>query len=277
MAGRCEDAGILFEDRSRAESFGSVAQLYDSVRPSYPAELVDALLEPADGAGRGSRVVDVLDVGCGTGIAGALLAARGCAVLGVEVDHRMAELARAKGLSVEEAPFERWDDAGRRFDLVTAAQAWHWVDPALGAEKAARVLRDHGRIGLFWNLGDPSPDVLERLAPIYSRLEPELEDYSVVLGGRSRSGRDARTRSGAASGDLRRSGRFDDIVERRFPWRRRYTTAGWLGFLRTHSDHHVLPPDRQDRLLSAVGEAIDAAGGSFEVRYDAVLVSARRR
>ncbi len=51
----------LFEDRSRAESFGSVADLYDRARPSYPPALIDALL--ADG-GR-----TVLDVGCGTGIA----------------------------------------------------------------------------------------------------------------------------------------------------------------------------------------------------------------
>ena len=57
------------EDRERAESFGAVAELYDRARPSYPEALIDALL--AGGAER------VLDVGCGTGIAGALLAARG--------------------------------------------------------------------------------------------------------------------------------------------------------------------------------------------------------
>jgi SAM-dependent methyltransferase len=100
---------VLFEQRSRAESFGAVAGLYDRVRPSYPRTLLDDLLsdDPAD----------VLDVGCGTGIVAALLAARGCSVLGVEIDPRMAQLAGAKGLTVEVARFERWNDAGRRFDL----------------------------------------------------------------------------------------------------------------------------------------------------------------
>ncbi|HEY3726424.1 MAG TPA: class I SAM-dependent methyltransferase [Solirubrobacteraceae bacterium] len=238
-----------------------MAELYDRVRPSYPPALLDELL--SDGA------VDVLDVGCGTGIAGALLAARGCSVLGVEIDERMAELARAKGLTVEVAQFERWDDAGRRFDLITSGQAWHWIEPAAGAEKAARLLRPGGRIGLFWNLGDPSSAVRDRLAPIYERLEPELESYSVVLG--ARSGRQSESVSG-----LEGSGRFGEVTVRRFPWSRRYDTAAWLAFLQTHSDHHALPPERRERLLTAVGAAIDELGGSFEVDYEAVLVSAPR-
>src|SRR5436305_7380373 len=106
---------MLFEERSRAESFGAAAELYDRVRPSYPPALLDDLL--SDGART------VLDVGCGTGIAAALLAAGRCDVLGVEVDERMAALARAKGITVEVAAFESWDDRGRRFDLLTCAQA----------------------------------------------------------------------------------------------------------------------------------------------------------
>jgi SAM-dependent methyltransferase len=252
---------MLFDDRSRAESFGAKADLYDKVRPSYPPALVDDLL--GDGA------VDVLDVGCGTGIAGALLAARGCSVLGVEIDDRMAELARAKGLAVQVASFERWDDGGRRFDLVISGQAWHWIEPGVGAEKAARLLRPGGRIGLFWNLGDPTSAMRERLTPIYARLEPELETYSLVLG--NRSGRDREAVSG-----LEACARFGQVTVRRFPWSHRYDTAGWLAFLQTHSDHHALPPDRRERLLSAVGAAIDELGGFFDVDYEAVLVSAPR-
>src|SRR5579859_7520187 len=120
------------DDRARAESYGSVAELYDRARPSYPDALLDALV--AGGAAR------VLDVGCGTGIAAALLAARGCAVLGVEPDARMAAVARAKGLDVEVGRFECWDARGRSFDLVTAAQSWHWIEPAGGVAKAASVL-----------------------------------------------------------------------------------------------------------------------------------------
>ena len=207
----------LFEDRSRAESFGSVADLYDRARPSYPPALIDALL--ADG-GR-----TVLDVGCGTGIAAALFAARGCAVTGVEVDARMAEIARRKGLEVEVSTFERWDDRGRRFDVVASGQAWHWIEPRVGAARAADLLRPGGRIGAFWNFGDPPPELRERLAPIYDRLAPELVNYSVVLDTAQRAERVDLTVTGIAdqadSGDRgppvpMDAGRTDARVDR-FP------------------------------------------------------------
>ncbi len=107
-------------ERNRAESFGSVAEQYERFRPSYPSALIDlAALEP----------LDVLDVGCGTGKAGRLLAERGLHVLGVEIDEEMANVARRHELAVEVAPFERWDAGSRRFDLIVCGQTWHWVNP----------------------------------------------------------------------------------------------------------------------------------------------------
>ena len=85
-------------DRALAESFGAEAEQYDRTRPGYPPALIDDLLSG------GAR--DVLDIGCGTGIAGRLFLARGCQVLGVEPDARMAGVAGTQGLTVEVARFE---------------------------------------------------------------------------------------------------------------------------------------------------------------------------
>ena len=253
---------MLHANRLRAESFGAVAELYDRARPSYPPELVAALL--AGGAHT------VLDVGCGTGIAAALFAACGCEVLGVEIDERMAAVAAAKGIEVEVAPFERWDDRGRRFDLVVSAQAWHWVAPRAGAARAGSVLAAGGAFGAFWNLGKPPREVCEALAPVYARLAPELESYSAA------PVRDT-SRVGDTALGLAACGTFEPAQESWFASTRVYDSAGWVDLLSTHSDHQTLPPDRRERLLAAVGEAIDAAGGSFEMRHEAVLVSAQLR
>jgi SAM-dependent methyltransferase len=254
---------MVFDDRVRAESFGSVAELYDRVRPSYPSELIDALL--AD------RPRSALDVGCGTGIAAALLTARGCRVLGVEVDERMAELARAKGVEVEVASFELWEPAGRTFDLVTAAQSWHWVEPEAGTAKAAAVLRPGGRICAFWNIGKPPPHLLEQLMAIYQRLEPGIANSSVALGTA-----DTRAAGALQVAALTASTEFGPMSNAVFPWTMTYTTASWIDEINTHSDHQTLPPERRQRVLTAVREVIDAIGGSFEMHYDAVLISATR-
>ena len=253
---------MLYEERQRAESFGNVAELYDRARPSYPPALVDALLAGEPHA--------VLDIACGTGIAGALLAARGCEVLGVELDARMAELARARGLIVEVAAFEAWEPAGRSFELAICAQAWHWLQPRAALAKAAAALRSGAQLAMFWNFGDPPADVAARLDPVYAELEPELQGRSVLLGHRE-------GRIEGALGAISHEHDFERARTREFAWSRRYTTAAWLDVLRTHSDHQTLPPERLQRLLDAVARELDALGGSFELPYTTKLVSARRR
>src|ERR1700728_654730 len=141
-------AGPSHLQRKVAEGFGADAGRYDRARPTYPAALVERIVAASPGR-------DVVDVGCGTGISSRLFQAAGCRVLGVEPDPRMAEQARRGGTEVEVAKFEDWDPAGRSFDAVIAAQAWHWVDLVAGAAKAAEALRAGGR----------APGVLEAFAP----------------------------------------------------------------------------------------------------------------
>jgi SAM-dependent methyltransferase len=102
-------SGESHEARQVAESFGSEAERYQRTRPTYPKDMVDAVLAASEGR-------DFLDVGIGTGISAWPFQQEGCRVLGIEPDPRMAELARARGLEVEIAKFEEWDGSGRTFD-----------------------------------------------------------------------------------------------------------------------------------------------------------------
>jgi len=70
------------------------------------------------------------------------------------------------------ATFEAWDPAGRTFDAVIAGQAWHWVDPAAGAVKAAQVLRPGGRLAAFWNAGQFPPEATAAFGAVYAEVAP---------------------------------------------------------------------------------------------------------
>ena len=123
--------------RDLGRVFDEVPELYDRVRPAYPDELF-ADLVAITGMDRRSPV---LEVGCGTGQATRSLAALRCPVTAIEPGAGMAALARQRlaafgNVEVENSTFEEWDDGGRRFDVLVAASAWHWVDPSIGWRRA---------------------------------------------------------------------------------------------------------------------------------------------
>lgn len=190
-------------------------------------------------------------------------------MLAVEPDQRMAAVARRHGVEVEIATLETWDARGRRFDLLSCAQAWHWVDPVAGAAKAAAVVRPGGTAAIFWNFFQPPQNVRDRIDPVYAELAPELADESIVLGHHHQR---LATTVEALEGTVG----WHDVRVDRFSHEVTYRTADWLAVLETHSDHRRLPAGRRTPLLAAIGREIDAVGGSFVMPYVAALISATR-
>jgi SAM-dependent methyltransferase len=254
------------QHRQVAESFGADAERYDRARPSYPVALVDRIVAASPGP-------DVLDVGCGTGIAARQFQAAGCRVLGIDPDARMADLARQSGVEVEVAKIEAWNPAGREFDAVIAGQAWHWVDPVAGAATAAGALRRGGRLAVFWNVFQPPADVGEAFAAVYRQVMPDspgnfwtkqmLELYSPGF-------------TKAADG-IRAARAFGDPEQWRFDWDRPYSRDEWLEQVPTFGGASQLPPAKLQEILAGLGSAIDAMGGSFTMHYTTVAVTAARQ
>ena len=255
--------------RERSQLFDQQAEAYDRSRPSYPDEVIEALLGPVPAG------LDVLDVGCGTGIASRQIAQRGAKVLGVELAPRMAEIARSHGIEVEVAAFEGWDAAGRTFDRVTSAQAWHWLDLPVATAKAAAVLRPGGTLGLIWNAGSPPDDLADALAEVYARVVPSGGHplYRAYAANRSS---DAKTGLDSEIDAVSAVPAFGAPAETWFPWTQVYERDEWLDQLASRSDHAALEPGVRDRLLEAIAAAIDEHGGSFVMSFETVLITATR-
>ncbi|MEV4177410.1 class I SAM-dependent methyltransferase [Nonomuraea sp. NPDC049709] len=253
--------------RQVAESFGTDADRYDRARLRYPDALIERIVAASPGP-------DVLDVGCGTGIAARQFQAAGCRVAGVEPDARMAEVARRQGLEVDVATFEDWDPAGRSFDAVIAATAWHWIDPVAGAAKAGQALRPGGRFAAFWNAFEFPPALGEATAEVCRRLIPDSPfDFQAM----AKSSVDGyQPLLDQAADGFREVGGFGRPEQWRIHWEWFYTRDSWLDQMPTTGAFTRLPPDQLAEVLEAVGAAIDEMGGGFTMRYATATVAVTR-
>ncbi len=116
---------------------------------------------------------DVLDAGCGAGMAAQIAAARGARVSGFDAADALLAIARTRVpagdfrlADLEAVPFE--DD---RFDLVTGFNSFQFAsDPARALAEARRVARPGGRVVVMtWG----RPEGMEAAA-IVSALRPLL-------------------------------------------------------------------------------------------------------
>jgi SAM-dependent methyltransferase len=253
-----------------AESFGRNAERYDRARPRYPEALVERIVAAAPGP-------EVLDVGCGTGIFARQLHTAGAHVRGLDADERMAELARHSGLDVDVSTFETWDPAHRRFDAVTAAQAWHWIDPVAGAAKAAEALRPGGLLALIWNAAQLPADIATAFTQVYRQVLPgsPIVAQSERLAGIP-AAEGYRTLGGKGVDGMRESGAFADAEEWRYDWEWVYTRDAWLDVVPTQGGHNLLEPAQLNDLLAGFGAVIDASGGAFTMQYTTLAFVAAR-
>jgi SAM-dependent methyltransferase len=134
---------FLNAQRSRYTHHG-FADCYDAYRPRPPAALLDVLLQLAQTA----RPDLVVDLGSGTGISTFIWTQRARQVLGIEPLDAMRRTAEAANT----APHVRFQGgvaqhtglADGAADIVTCAQALHWMDPGSTLAEVARILRAGG-------------------------------------------------------------------------------------------------------------------------------------
>jgi SAM-dependent methyltransferase len=255
------------QPREQRLVFGEVAERYDRARPTYPAKLVGDVAEILGLPARAR----VLEVGTGTGKATPLWADAGYEVVCLEPSEEMAAIARRNfsergNVTVETTGFEDWELEPEGFDLVTAAQAWHWVPEDVGLPKAHDALRPTGGVALFWNWERERPTNIDVVFDdVYQRFAPDLVKEPL----KQRVGEVMRER-------LTASPLFGDVVVRRYPWEKLYTAETYVDLLGTHSDHRMLPDDARTRLHDGVAEVIDGLGGTVTIGYTTEVLVAPR-
>jgi SAM-dependent methyltransferase len=270
-----QDAGVQEHaaDRDRLRrTFDAAAGTYQQARPEYPAELYDALAGAA-GLRPGDRL---LEIGCATGISTIPLARRGMRITCVEPGPALAAEARRNlagfpDVEVVTADFEAWPPAGD-YDLVFAATAWHWIDPAAGFDRAWALLRPGGHLAVWEQVhvipydGDP---FFGELQEVYDEISEPLPDGWVT------------PRPGELTGlraEMEASGRFTDVAVSQYDWEIRYDAESYIRLLGTFSGHIAMEPWQRGRLYGEIRRRLAARpDGLVRRHWGAVLSVARRR
>ncbi|MEU7619832.1 class I SAM-dependent methyltransferase [Micromonospora rifamycinica] len=195
------------------------------------------------------------------GAAGAVAPAR---VTCVEPDARMAAVLAARFPDVEVAVtrFERWSPPSGGVPLLACALAWHWLDPATRNRRAYDALAPGGTLAVFahrYDYVDPTRSAAIRAA--FESVDPvphhdQPEDWFHA--------------------DITASGLFTDVRTVAFRRAVPLDTAAYQRLVGTFSPQLRRPPELRERVLSAIGAAVDGFGGTVTLDLRTTLVLARR-
>ncbi|MBE6385567.1 MAG: class I SAM-dependent methyltransferase [Lentisphaerae bacterium] len=141
------------------ELFTHKSDDYANFRPSYPLTAIAWLREKISGE-------QVVDIGAGTGIFTQLLRHKFQQISAVEPngDMRKKFMQLLPDIPCSAASGEATLYPENSVDLITVAQAFHWLDEEKFKAEAMRILRPGGKVAIVWNTSVPDDFVSARNA-----------------------------------------------------------------------------------------------------------------
>jgi SAM-dependent methyltransferase len=207
----------------------------------------------------------VLEIGAGTGKATLGLAGGGRSVTCLEPDPAMAGVLASRdlpGVEVVVARFEDWEgETG--FDLVFAAQAWHWVRSDVGYARARLFLRPGGVLALVWNVPVDRYGVFEDLYRAHAPHLLEEDDDRI-----------RRRDSKVWLEEVRQAG-FEDADLLTIEWEETLGPAQTRALYSSYSDHITLEEGARNLLLAGLEARVEALGGAMTHRYQTRVFTGR--
>lgn len=248
--------------------YGNVAEVYYRVRPRYPQEILNRVIELA----QLQPSAKILELGCGPGIATVPLAQQGFSLVSLEPNLEAANLAKQHcaeypNVTVINTTFEEWDAERDRFDAVIATTSWHWISSDISYPKAHKVLKNQGHLILLWNTPpqlsyeryQPLEAIYQTIAPTmpiparYETLENQQENFKYF------------------GQEILGSGYFKKLDFDCKAYSLVYAIADYLALLSTLSPYIALEPEIRTQLFEALATELSKTGSD---RLDLTYLSA---
>ena len=153
------------------------ASRYDQTRPTPPSALIEILTQLI----HTPRPALVVDLGCGTGLSTFIWGQRAEHVIGIEPSEDMLTQARMKlkthphtqQITFQKGTADQTPLPGGSVDIVTCAQAFHWMEPSATLAEIARILRPGG-IFAAYDYGWP-PTISWELEQVFQEVDDRFE------------------------------------------------------------------------------------------------------
>ncbi|MYA70687.1 class I SAM-dependent methyltransferase [Candidatus Poribacteria bacterium] len=237
-------------------TFNTAAVLYEDIRPGYPEELIQDIVE-LSGINDHSRI---LEVGCGTGKATQSFAERGYEMVCLDIGADLIAVAREKlsgfpNVSFVEQAFEAWKPENK-FNLIISATAFHWVDPKVRYLRASEVLDTKGCLAVFSNQHVRKDEgFFAESQSLYDKY------YSPMTTNRPTH---ATKFPGVEA--------FHSPIRGVYPWTQTYSSEQYIKLLSTYSGHIALPDENRHCLFDGIVNLIETKyDGRVTKHYEAVL------
>ena len=222
-------------------SFNEAVEIYDKVRPSYPAELFDALFQMLPSQ------PEIVEVGPGTGQATKDLLVRGASVLAIEIGPATAARLRSNlpsdRLRVGVGDFEVMEIAPGQTDAVFSATAYHWISREAQTDRPAAILRPGGLVAIVDLIQVDSPED----AGFFAAAQPIYDRY-----GQGHSGPPAPSRENVdpkIRAQLNADRRFDRVDVRKYDWDQTYSASDYRNLMLSYSGTQMMEEPARVGLL----------------------------
>jgi SAM-dependent methyltransferase len=213
-------------------AFNEAAEIYDRVRPSYPADLFDALFQMLPSQ------PEIVEVGPGTGQATKHLLTRGASVLAIEIGPAMAAKLRSNlpsdQLRICVGDFEVMEIVAGGADVLFSATAYHWISREAQTDRPAAILRKGGLVAIIDliqvdSAGDSS---------FFTAAQPIYERY-----GQGHTGPPAPSRGSvdpAIRAVLDADRRFDSVAVSTYDWDQTYSASDYRNLMLSYSGTQMM-------------------------------------
>lgn len=226
------------------KSFGEGRETYDRIRPDYPRETIEDIIQLA----KVRPDARILEIGSGTGKATLPFAERGLNITALDASPELTEAAKKNLADFPNVQFvaNSFEDAElepQSYELITSAQAFHWVNPDVRYRKAHEVLKDNGHLAIFANFQNREKSGLEQeVDALYRRLSP---NYSPSYGSLER-----------LREELQTSGLFSDPLHRTYDRVLTYSRDEYLDLQRSFSWIATLPEEDRAKFFLALNDLL---------------------